>query len=218
MHMCQWTEWSLVQAMVCHLFSTKPSPEPMILQWNFNEYSRDNIHIMLFKNCIFLYFVTPQWVNPSDVETRISWENQVNTISAGALAPCITKTSATMVSTMQSKCILVMHRERFQLPAPSQCWEITTNVTLFYVFWNNFSTRSINIFEFAIFRAVFSELNDKFDLFLVGSTNICADLSHHCLRYIAYNNHSTWKISSLTKQPQLCNLSENIIIAHFSNH
>ena len=30
-HMCQWTGLSFVEVMVCHLFSTKPHPEPTII-------------------------------------------------------------------------------------------------------------------------------------------------------------------------------------------
>ena len=30
-HMCQWTRSALVHVMACHLFSTKPLPEPTLI-------------------------------------------------------------------------------------------------------------------------------------------------------------------------------------------
>ena len=29
-HICQWTEWQLIQAMACRLFGAKPLPEPVL--------------------------------------------------------------------------------------------------------------------------------------------------------------------------------------------
>ena len=58
-------------------------------------------------------------INHSDAETGIFRENQVNTMPADALDPCVSRTSAAMVhqSTMEDKRDLVFHEEIFQLPA-----------------------------------------------------------------------------------------------------
>ena len=49
--------------------------------------------------------------NISNAEIRILQDNQVITIAADALAPCITKSSAAIALTMQDKWVLVFHRE-----------------------------------------------------------------------------------------------------------
>ena len=58
----------------------------------------------------------------------------VNAMVADALAPCVTRTSATMVLTMKDKCVHVIHKEGFQVPAASQWWEMIENANIFYVF------------------------------------------------------------------------------------
>ena len=45
------------------------------------------------------------------------------TITADALAPCVARASAAVVSTMQDEWILVFHEKGYQPPAPSQCRE-----------------------------------------------------------------------------------------------
>ena len=54
-------------------------------------------------------------------ETRILKENYVNTMVAGAVAPCIARSSATMILNMQDKRVLVFHVEGYQLPGPFYC-------------------------------------------------------------------------------------------------
>ena len=41
------------------------------------------------------------YINPSDAETRMIWDNEVNTRAVDALAPCVTRMSWTMVLIMQ---------------------------------------------------------------------------------------------------------------------
>ena len=62
--------------------------------------------------------------SPSGAETRIFWENQVNSMAADGLAPCVTRWSATVVLTMHGKHILVIIGKGFQLPEPSWFWEV----------------------------------------------------------------------------------------------
>ena len=55
----------------------------------------------------------PQWVNPSGAETRIFWENKANTMDDDALAPCVARPSAAMVSNMKDKSPLSSSRKDF---------------------------------------------------------------------------------------------------------
>ena len=48
---------------------------------------------------------------------------------------------------MKEGSLSVCYRQSFQLPAPSQCWEMIENTNISYVFWNTFSTTSSNMFE-----------------------------------------------------------------------
>ena len=53
-YMCWWTASALVQVMACHLFGTKPIPEPMLtlrnkLQWNLNKNTKLFIHNNAFE-------------------------------------------------------------------------------------------------------------------------------------------------------------------------
>ena len=41
-------------------------------------------------------------------------------MAANALAPCVARTMAAMILTMQDNWFLVFHGERFQLPTPYQ--------------------------------------------------------------------------------------------------
>ena len=66
--------------------------------------------------------------NPSGAETRIFWENKVNTMAADALDSCVFKTSAAMIFNMSDKQLLVFHEEGFPLPVPFQHQEIMENV------------------------------------------------------------------------------------------
>ena len=58
----------------------------------------------------------------SGVETRIFWDNWVNTctIAADNLAPCDARSSVAMILIVQDKLVLVFHKEVFQLPAPPE--------------------------------------------------------------------------------------------------
>ena len=76
--------------------------------------------------------------NPSGVGTRIFKENWVNTMAADALAPCIARSSAAMVLTLQDK--QVSHKAGFLLPVPCHYLEIMENVYIFFhVSWNKLS-------------------------------------------------------------------------------
>ena len=59
---------------------------------------------------------------PYGTNTGTFWNNKVNTMATDAMAPCVTRSSATTVLTLQCKCSLVFYKEEFQLPASSQCW------------------------------------------------------------------------------------------------
>ena len=57
-------------------------------------------------------------------------------MTADALAPCVAKSTASMILTVQDKYILVFLKKIFQLTAPSQCWEmiqIDANIFLFFL-------------------------------------------------------------------------------------
>ena len=66
----------------------------------------------------------------SGAANRIFWTNWVNTMAADALAPCIARSSATMVLTVQGKWIFVFHEDEFQLPTPSQWWVMIKYVNI----------------------------------------------------------------------------------------
>ena len=60
--------------------------------------------------------------------TGICKDSWVSTMAADALAPCSTRSSASiMILTMQDKWVLVFHRN---LLTKSQCWELTENVVI----------------------------------------------------------------------------------------
>ena len=69
--------------------------------------------------CSLIYDETPL-----GVESRILQDNLVDAMAVDALAPCVTRSSATIVLNMQDKWILDFCKEGFQLPVPSPCWEI----------------------------------------------------------------------------------------------
>ena len=77
-------------------------------------------------------FPRGQWVNPlyslrgRGKPTTIWCWNQVNTMAVDALAPYVTRPSATMVSNMHNKRLLVFHCEGFLLHAPSVLWKMLT--------------------------------------------------------------------------------------------
>ena len=56
------------------------------------------------------------------------WENQVNTMAADALDPCVTRSSAAMILNMPDKQVC---GERCQLPLWSRCWEMIKNANVF---------------------------------------------------------------------------------------
>ena len=71
------------------------------------------------------YAIAYPFLNPSGAETRILWDSWVNVMATDALAPWISRSSPTMLLTMQDKRVLVFNKNFFQLPVPSQCWQIT---------------------------------------------------------------------------------------------
>ena len=90
----------------------------------------------------YIYIYISKKINPFGSDTKKFWENEVKTMSADALAPCITRTPATMVLTVLDKQFLVFHFEGFQLPVPILCWD-KKNMKKFYVFTNKISTRRV---------------------------------------------------------------------------
>ena len=95
---------------------------------------------MNWKNKYWVLGVTKDWTWPSDKDEQgsllLTWmqhscikpfggattifrDSYFNCMVADALAPCVTRSSATMTLTMQDKWVLVFHWERFQLPVPS---------------------------------------------------------------------------------------------------
>ena len=95
-----------------------------------------------------------QWVNKSTVEkqevpgniqhyaaeSRVFLEVWANTMVVDTLAPCLTRPLIAKIWTLQDEWVLVFHRERFQLPGPSEFWEITkntnTNLCFLKSFWH----------------------------------------------------------------------------------
>ena len=71
-------------------------------------------------------------------------EKVFNTMAADDLAPCVARSSAAMVLTKQDKQVLIYHKDTFQLPVPSQWWEIIENANVFYVSRNKLSTTRVN--------------------------------------------------------------------------
>ena len=59
-----------------------------------------------------------------DLKPEYSEKKYVYTMAADALAPCVAKSSASKLLTMQDKCTLVLHKEGFQQRVPSQSWEM----------------------------------------------------------------------------------------------
>ena len=80
--------------------------------------------------------ITLPWVNPSGDETGIFGKNYLNTMTADDLAPCIARSSAAMVLIMEDEQIHVFHEVGFQLPVPSQCWEMKQNANIFLCILN----------------------------------------------------------------------------------
>ena len=101
----------------------------------------------------------------------LKWDNFLQTVytmatdgswtAAESLDPCSTRLSAIIILNMPDKLLFVFHKEGFQLPAPSQCWEMIkcqyTNLThwdtykmagIFNTFSNAFSV--MKMFEFLI--------------------------------------------------------------------
>ena len=60
--------------------------------------------------------------------------NKANTTAANALAPCVARSSATMILTMQDTHALDFHEEGFK--PPCQCWEWVKDVDMFLCFLN----------------------------------------------------------------------------------
>ena len=84
----------------------------------------------------------------SEAETRIFWDNQINSLATDVLISYSARTLASMVLTVQYKHIFVVHEIGFPLPASSKCQVIIeivdgfshfTNLTFhqdIYVYWN----------------------------------------------------------------------------------
>ena len=58
---------------------------------------------------------------------------------SNVLAPCVTRSSATMIIKMQDNHVYVSHKEEFQLPVSSQFWEIRKMQIDFHVFLTHLS-------------------------------------------------------------------------------
>ena len=54
--------------------------------------------------------------NPSCAENWILQENNINTLAADTLAPCVTRSSAAMVLSIQDKFVFVFFEEEFEVP------------------------------------------------------------------------------------------------------
>ena len=70
-------------------------------------------------------------------KTRIFQDNWVNITAADALAPCITRPSATIEFTVQDQESLSSTYKDFNCPAQSHCWEMIENANIFRVSKNN---------------------------------------------------------------------------------
>ena len=70
--------------------------------------------------------------NPSGAATGIFQANQNNTLADDALAPCATRTSVTMVLTIQDEQIQVFHSDRFQLSVLSMGWKMIKRANTFW--------------------------------------------------------------------------------------
>ena len=57
--------------------------------------------------------------NPSDDETGIFWDIEVNTTAADARVPYVRRSSTTKVYAVHDKQVLGFHEEGFKLPVPS---------------------------------------------------------------------------------------------------
>ena len=77
---------------------------------------------------------SPQYVNSSGAETRILHENEVNTLAADALAPCVARSSAAMLFNVHNRWVLIFHEEGVQPAVPSQCWAMIGNINIFCIF------------------------------------------------------------------------------------
>ena len=78
-------------------------------------------------------------------EVRLFKDKMVNTMTVDVLAFSVARTSAAMVLTVQYSYVLVFLEERFQLPVPSQCWEIIENINIyFFVSHRKFNTTRVN--------------------------------------------------------------------------
>ena len=82
-----------------------------------NETSREELEIELKRGQMILICQIssaqgPSDFNPSGARTGIFHGNWVNTMAADDLAPCVTRSSVTIVLIMQDKQVLVLHEER----------------------------------------------------------------------------------------------------------
>ena len=85
--------------------------------------------------------------NPSGAETGMFWENESKTITADALALCITRTSAAIIRA-EKVCTPVFHKEGFnQISASSQSWKWLKIHIYLYVTDVNWAQVLICIFQ-----------------------------------------------------------------------
>ena len=69
-----------------------------------------------FENVIWKLWFFCSYLNVlNGTETTIFQDHQVNDMDADALAPCVARSSATMVLNLQHKQVIVFHKEWFQL-------------------------------------------------------------------------------------------------------
>ena len=83
--------------------------------WKLNQEMKNfimKIHMKMW-SANWHYFVEAFWC-----ETGIYQQNYVNTMAGAAQAPCVARTSAVMVLTMQDKQVFIIHEQVFQLPEP----------------------------------------------------------------------------------------------------
>ena len=55
-------------------------------------------------------------------------------MAVDVLALYIARSSTAMILTTRDNQDLVIHKEHFQVPAPSECWEMTENVNMHFTF------------------------------------------------------------------------------------
>ena len=128
---------ALVQIMARRQPGDKPLPEPMMVDL-----------------LMHIYVTRPQWVNTCGAETGIFSTDKFSTIKLrhymyhGSWCPGFLHRQGINrygIDHMGEQ-VLIFHRDGFQLPLPSQCWEIIKHVNIFYVSCNWFISRLMSTF------------------------------------------------------------------------